>query len=172
MGRNLAYVCCSGKQYLDKLLRSECQVYEFKEKIRAFKNLATDRMTWEPVSFVASSWRRALLGRELSPVSAAQRGRQNRASWVARPGPGPPQRERRGGNGWKLRGRDPGKSVLWGCSCRRSVLVAAEPPRRWPGSALPWPNAVSGICLVHLSPELAPSHPVVYSLLLLMSCES
>lgn len=91
MGRNLAYVCCSGKQYLDKLLRSECQVYEFKEKIGAFKNLAIDRMTWEPVSFVASSWRRARLGRELSPVSAAQRGRQNRASWAAQPGQGHPK---------------------------------------------------------------------------------
>ena len=55
MGRNLAYVCCSGKQYLDKLLRSECQVYEFKQKVHAFKNLAVDRMTWEQVSFMARS---------------------------------------------------------------------------------------------------------------------
>lgn len=55
MGRNLAYVCCSGKQYLDKLLRSKCQVYEFKQKVHAFKNLAVDRTTWEQVSFTARS---------------------------------------------------------------------------------------------------------------------
>lgn len=53
MGRNLTYVCCSGKQYLDKLLRSECQVSEFKQKVYAFKDPAVDRTTWEQVSFVA-----------------------------------------------------------------------------------------------------------------------
>lgn len=73
MGRNLACVFCSGKQYLDNVLRSECQVYEFKQKVHTFENLAAGRTTWEQVILVARSWMWVLLWTEPSQVSAAQR---------------------------------------------------------------------------------------------------
>lgn len=73
MGRNLACICCSGKQYLDNALRSECQVCEFKQKVHTFKNLAAGRAPWKQVILVARCWMRALLQTEPSQVSAAQR---------------------------------------------------------------------------------------------------
>jgi len=42
VGRNLAYVCCSGKQYLGKLLRNICHIYELKQEGYVFKNLAVE----------------------------------------------------------------------------------------------------------------------------------
>lgn len=155
MGRNLACVFCSGKQYLDNVLRSECQVYEFKQKVHTFENLAAGRTTWEQVILVARSWMRVLLRTEPSQVSAAP----HKTAFCGSPAwaRAQPKEEAR---------KELVKRKRWGprrgCFAGLWVPVLQLPggckagccsTGSQPGSALPWPNAVSGISLIYLKPR-------------------
>lgn len=140
MERHLAYVCCGGKKYLDRLLRSECQVYEFKE-VHAFKNLAVDRMTWEQISFVARSWRQALLGGQLSQVSAAQCGRQNWALWQPSLSEGPPKGRGKKGAGENKEAKTPVRVFCRAVAAKGRCLCSTWlPSHRTAGLALPFPD--------------------------------